>query len=51
MYIFFETNLIKDLGYDTNLSEHSNNINVNKEFLKIKIDGLVNNEIQKRLKP
>ena len=26
LYIFFEINLIKDLGYDTNLAEHLNNI-------------------------
>ena len=38
---FFEINLIKDLGYDTNLLEHSNKINVNKDFLKIKIDGYI----------
>jgi len=41
LYIFFEINLIKDLGYDTNLVEHSNNINGNKDFLKIKIDGYI----------
>ena len=41
LYIFFEINLIKDLGYDTNLVEHSNNINANKDFLKIKIDGYI----------
>ncbi len=39
LYIFFEINLIKDLGYDTNLVEHLNNINENKNFIKIKIDG------------
>ena len=41
LYIFFEINLIKELGYDTNLSEHSKNINDNKDFLKIKIDGYI----------
>jgi DNA repair protein RecO (recombination protein O) len=41
LYIFFEINLIKDLGYDTNLSEHSNDIDANKDFLKIKIDGYI----------
>ena len=41
LYIFFEINLIKDLGYDTNLSEHLNEIKKNKDFLKIKIDGYI----------
>ena len=41
LFIFFEINLIKDLGYDTNLTEHSNIKNVNKDFLKIKIDGYI----------
>ena len=41
LFIFFEINLIKDLGYDTNLAEHSNIANVNKDFLKIKIDGYI----------
>jgi DNA repair protein RecO (recombination protein O) len=41
LYIFFEINLIKELGYDTNLSEHSNNINNSKDFIKIKIDGYI----------
>jgi len=39
LYIFFEINLIKNLGYDTNLVEHLKNINTDKDFLKIKIDG------------
>ena len=39
LYIFFEINLIKELGYDTNLVEHLNNIKTDKNFLKIKIDG------------
>ena len=38
---FFEINLIKDLGYDTNLSEHLNDIKSDKDFLKIKIDGYI----------
>tara|TARA_A100001015_G_scaffold320711_1_gene448142 strand:- start:1679 stop:2359 length:681 start_codon:yes stop_codon:yes gene_type:complete len=41
LYIFFEINLIKELGYDTNLSEHSNDIIQNKDFIKIKIDGYI----------
>ena len=53
MYIFFEIALIKDLGYDTNLVEHSKNINANKNFLKIKIDGYIyeipNYLIQKKI--
>ena len=34
-------NLIKDLGYDTNLGGYSNNIKNDKDFLKIKIDGYI----------
>ena len=53
LFIFFEINLIKDLGYDTNLAEHSNIKNVNKDFLKIKIDGYIyeipNYLIQKKI--
>ena len=41
VYIFFEINLIKELGYDTNLGEHLNIIHHEKEFAKIKIDGYV----------
>jgi len=41
LYIFFEINLIKELGYDTNLVEHLNNINADKNFIKIKIDGFI----------
>ena len=41
LYIFFEINLIKDLGYDTNLVEHSNDIKLDKDFLKVKIDGYI----------
>ena len=41
LYIFFELNLIKELGYDTNLSEHSNDIIKNKDFIKIKIDSYI----------
>ena len=35
LYIFFELNLIKDLGYDVNLSQYNNDSNV--EIKKIKI--------------
>jgi DNA repair protein RecO (recombination protein O) len=53
LYIFFEINLIKDLGYDTNLSEHLDDIKVEKDFLKIKIDGytyeIPNYLIQKKI--
>ena len=53
LYIFFEINLIKDLGYDTNLGEHSNSINAEKDCLKIKIDGYIyeipNYLIQKKI--
>jgi DNA repair protein RecO (recombination protein O) len=38
LYIFFELNLIKDLGYDTNLNQY-NNENYTSESKKIKIDG------------
>jgi len=39
LYIFFEINLIKELGYDTNLAEYTN-VNRDKNLLlKIKIDG------------
>ena len=41
LYIFFEINLIKELGYDTNLAENSNDIKEHLEFLKIKIDGYI----------
>ena len=36
-----EINLIKDLGYDTNLAEHSSHIKIEKDLLKIKIDGYI----------
>ena len=38
-YVFFELNLIKDLGYDANLSQYNNDDNA--EIKKIKIDGFV----------
>ena len=38
LYIFFELNLIKDLGYDANLSQFNNDLN-NSKIQKIKIDG------------
>jgi DNA repair protein RecO (recombination protein O) len=40
LYIFFELNLIKDLGYDTNLSQYKN-LNYTEETKKIKIDGYI----------
>ena len=53
IYIFFELNLIKDLGYDTNLIEYLNDIKDGKDFLKIKIDGYIyeipNYLIQKKI--
>ena len=39
VYIFFEINLIKELGYDTNLIEYLNNQKEDQEISKIKIDG------------
>ena len=40
-YIFFELNLIKELGYDTNLGQNKfKNININ-DSNKIKIDGYI----------
>ena len=41
IYIFFELNLIRDLGYDTNLSQYSFTENENKDIHKIKIDGYI----------
>ena len=41
IYIFFELNLIKDLGYDTNLDQYSPNESKNNDILKIKIDGYI----------
>ena len=41
LYIYFEINLIKELGYDTNLSEHFSNDNKYNKILKIKIDGYI----------
>ena len=40
-YIFFEINLIKELGYDTNLSMYSKYITSEKNFIKNKIDGYI----------
>ena len=41
LYIFFELNLIKELGYDTNLGQNEfENKNIN-ETNKIKIDGYI----------
>jgi len=41
LYVFFEINLIKDLGYDTNLVEYKKDLKDDKNFLKIKIDGYI----------
>ena len=41
IFIFFELNLIKDLGYDTNLGQYSPAESKNNEILKIKIDGYI----------
>ena len=41
IYIFFELNLIRDLGYDTNLSQYSSTKKKNNDILKIKIDGYI----------
>ena len=41
IYIFFELNLIKDLGYDTNLEQHSSTESIKNDILKIKIDGYI----------
>ncbi len=53
LYIFFEINLIKELGYDTNLTEHLKDIIDYKDFVNIKIDGYVyeipNYLIQKKI--
>ena len=40
LYIFFELNIIKELGYDPNLIQF-NNYNNSKEINKIKIDGYI----------
>ena len=53
LYIFFEINLIKELGFDTNLTEYLNKIGEDENFLKIKIDGYIyeipNYLIQKKI--
>ena len=41
IYIFFEINLIKELGYDTNLGEHLKDTKSDKNYLKIKIDEYI----------
>ncbi len=38
LYIFFELNLIKNLGYDPNLEKFNKN-NLSSDIIKIKIDG------------
>ena len=53
LYIYFEINLIKELGYDTNLNKNLNKIKSSNDFLKIKIDGYIyeipNYLIQKKI--
>ena len=53
LYIYFELNLIKDLGYDTNLIDHLKDIKSDNNYLKIKIDGYIyeipNYMIQKKI--
>ena len=39
LYIFFELNIIKNLGYDTNLNQYRSKIFPEAEIEKIKIDG------------
>ena len=39
LYIFFEINLIKELGYDTNLRQNFKDLISGKELINIKIDG------------
>ena len=41
IYIFFELNLIKDLGYDTNLEQYTSNESKSNDISKIKIDGYI----------
>jgi len=41
LYIFFEINLIKELGYDTNLAEYANENKDKNPLLKVKIDGYI----------
>ena len=41
IYIFFELNLIRDLGYDTNLDQYSSAGNKYNEIFKIKIDSYI----------
>ncbi len=40
LYIFFELNLIKFLGYDANLSQFKNNDLTSRDIVKVKIDTL-----------
>jgi len=41
LYIFFELNLIKELGYDTNLSQNRFKNNDISDFSKIKVDNYI----------
>ena len=58
LYVFFELNLIRDLGYDTNLSQNSITNKKNNDIVKIEIDGykydvpnyLINKELPKDFK-
>ena len=39
LYILFEINLIKELGYDTNLNIYRQNFNLDDEITTVLIDG------------
>ena len=39
LYILFEINLIKELGFDTNLSIFKKNTDTSKEFTQVNVDG------------
>ncbi len=41
LYVMFEINLIKELGYDTNLEEHTHLSRNDNQIIKIKIDGYI----------
>ena len=41
IYIYFEINLIKHLGYDTNLSSYINTKANTEDLIKVKIDGYI----------
>ena len=58
LYIFWELNLIKELGFDPNLSEYSKSEQDNIDFMSLNIDGvkyqipsfLIKNSIPKNIK-